>query len=324
MNGLAICAGVDGIGLGLQIANPEYRTVCYVEREAFAASVLVGLMEKGGLVPAPIWSDLATFDGGRWRGFVDIVHAGLPCQPYSVAGLKRGPDDDRHIWPDFFRVVREVQAPLVFLENVPNLLTWLQPIGTKLSALGYRFEAGIYSAEEVGAPHARQRLFLLADSERYRRGRRHYGNQAGHGGALQASGRRGRLGEEPLPDPDEGRLRFQPKRRAGPPRQAKPWHAFLKFLGTKLGDAFDAGLESRWLRRTTWPPGPRDDAEWAKVLRWSDRLAPAKPPKAKPGVRGMDYGFANRVDRLRCIGNAVVPIVAAWAFEDLKRKLAIK
>lgn len=92
---LSLCAGVGGLDLGVRLAEPAARTVCYVEREAPAASILVARMEDGWLHPAPIWSDLASFDAGAWRGAVDCVVSGDPCQPNSVAGRGLGADDDR-------------------------------------------------------------------------------------------------------------------------------------------------------------------------------------------------------------------------------------
>ena len=138
MNGLAVCAGYDGIGLSVSLVCPEYRTVCYVEREAYAAAILAAKMGDGSLAPAPIWDDLGTFDGRRWRGVVDIVTAGLPCQPYSSAGKRLGHADERAIWPRFLEVVEAVRAPLVFLENVPPFLRHFQPIGERLSKMTAR------------------------------------------------------------------------------------------------------------------------------------------------------------------------------------------
>ena len=86
MNGLALCAGTGGLDLALQIADPRFRTVGYVEREASAAASLVARMEDQTLDKAPIWDDVVTFDGRSWRGIVDIVTSGDPCQSNSVAG----------------------------------------------------------------------------------------------------------------------------------------------------------------------------------------------------------------------------------------------
>ncbi len=161
--GLSLCAGAAGLDLGLHIALPAYRTVCYVEREAYAAAVLVARMEDASLGRAPVWDDVATFDGRGWRGCVDIISAGYPCQPFSLAGHMRGSDDPRHLWPHIARVVRECAPPFVFLENVAHHLRLGFPeVARDLVGLGYRIAAGLFTAAEVGAPHRRERLFALA------------------------------------------------------------------------------------------------------------------------------------------------------------------
>ena len=118
MNGMAICAGVEGIELGLRLVEPEYRTVCYVEGELYTAAILRTRMEEALLDEAPIWDDVKTFNGKSWRGKVDIITAGFPCQPWSVAGKQEGTKDERWIWPDIARIIGEVRPGYVFLENV--------------------------------------------------------------------------------------------------------------------------------------------------------------------------------------------------------------
>ena len=98
MNGLALCAGYGGLELGLRLAEPGYRTACFVEWESFAAATLVARMADETMDPAPVWDDVATFDGRPWRGKIHILVAGFPCQPWSVAGAKRGIEDERWIW----------------------------------------------------------------------------------------------------------------------------------------------------------------------------------------------------------------------------------
>ncbi|MFP3947113.1 MAG: DNA cytosine methyltransferase [Longimicrobiales bacterium] len=120
--GLALCAGVGGLELGLRLAlGRGYRVVGYCEREAFSAAALVALMEEEVMDPAPVWDDLQTFPGHLWRGKVDLVAAGFPCQPWSHAGQRKGTEDDRWLWPDIRRAIREVRPGWVFLENVPGL-----------------------------------------------------------------------------------------------------------------------------------------------------------------------------------------------------------
>lgn len=164
LNGLALCAGVGGIELGLKLAiGEDYRTICYVEREAYAAAALVARMEDAALDSAPIWDDLTTFDGGHWRGIVDIITAGFPCQPFSYAGKREGVNDDRWLWPDIERIIQQVRPGYIFLENVPGLFTsgFGHVLGS-LASLGFNAEWDVFSACRVGAPHTRDRVFILA------------------------------------------------------------------------------------------------------------------------------------------------------------------
>ena len=164
--GLSLCSGAGGLDLGLTIAMPGYRTVGHVERETYAAAILVARMEEKALDPAPVWDDVASFDGRPWRGVVDIVTAGYPCQPFSVAGKRRGADDPRHLWPHVARIIGEVEPPFVFLENVAHHLRLGFPeVAGGLVGMGYRLAAGLFTAAEVGAPHKRERLFILAHRE---------------------------------------------------------------------------------------------------------------------------------------------------------------
>lgn len=167
---LSICTGgTAGLELGLHIACGEILPVCYVEREATAVQTLVARMEEGALPAAPIWSDLSTFPGKPLRGLVDAISAGLPCQPYSVAGKRKGHSDERAIWPEFIRVVGEVLPELVFLENVPEFLKHFRIVGDKLQGLGYVVEEPLFlAASDVGASHRRLRIFILAYLERSR------------------------------------------------------------------------------------------------------------------------------------------------------------
>jgi len=175
---LSICSGIGGLDLGVKRAlrriGFDPRTVCYVEGEAYAAAVLVKQMEAGELDQAPIWSDLKTFDCEPWRDRVDLVIGGFPCQPFSTAGKQLGDKDPRHLWPDVFRVLAETKATMAFCENVPGFVRrGLRDVIKDLSCIGFNAEWDLYSAEEEGAPHRRERLFLFANtnSARFSRGR---------------------------------------------------------------------------------------------------------------------------------------------------------
>ena len=164
MNVLAVCAGVGGLELGIKIARPDARGVCYVEREAHAAACLVARMEDQTLDEAPIWSDLGTFDFEPWRGVVDCIASGDPCQPNSLAGKRLGEDDERWLLDRVLNGVEACRPGYFFRENVPgNADGQLSVLVPRLERLGYRVAAGIFSAEEVGAPHGRKRVFLMGD-----------------------------------------------------------------------------------------------------------------------------------------------------------------
>lgn len=163
LRALSLCAGVGGIDLGLAAAIPGFRTVCYVEREAFCAAILAARMADGALDDAPIWDDLSTFDATAWRGAVDLVTAGYPCQPFSEAGRRKGKEDPRHLWPHVARIIAECRPAYAFLENVPGHVSLgLRDVCADLRQMGYHVSAGIFSAAECGAPHLRKRLFILA------------------------------------------------------------------------------------------------------------------------------------------------------------------
>lgn len=168
---LNLCSGYDGLGLALDIATGgQACAVCHVEIEVPAAAILAHAMESGALPEAPIWSDLRTFDALPWRGVVDIVVAGYPCQPFSVAGKRGGESDPRHLWPEVARIMGEVQPAFGFFENVSgHLVLGFDAVCEDLERLGYRVAAGVFTASEVGASHRRERLFILAHREDERR-----------------------------------------------------------------------------------------------------------------------------------------------------------
>ena len=166
LNVLSVCSGVGGLDLGLHDALAragfDPRTVCYVEREAYAASVLVSRMEEGRLDAAPVWSDLGSFDARPWAGLVDCITGGYPCQPFSVAGKQRAHEDERHLWPYVAGLVERLKPRVVAFENVSNhLRLGGRDVLGDLQRMGYRTAASLWRAEEVGAPHRRERIFIV-------------------------------------------------------------------------------------------------------------------------------------------------------------------
>lgn len=122
-------------------------------------------MEQGVLDPAPVWTNLKTFlpIARRLCGKVDIITGGYPCQPFSLAGKRGGADDPRHLWPYIEKIIGAIRPVCCFFENVPGHINLgYREVRNDLERLGYWVEQGIFSAAEVGAPHRRKRLFILA------------------------------------------------------------------------------------------------------------------------------------------------------------------
>lgn len=181
---LSLCTGYGGIDLGLKRALGAIESICYVEIEAFAVANLVAKVENGFIDPAPIWTNLKTLDWNLFRGRVDILSGGFPCQPFSSAGSKKGDQDERHLFPFIKRGIEICRPSLVFLENVEGILSsklsggdWSDPEGTpvllhvlrELERIHYKTTFGIFSASEIGAPHQRKRVFILAISNETKR-----------------------------------------------------------------------------------------------------------------------------------------------------------
>jgi DNA (cytosine-5)-methyltransferase 1 len=166
---LGLCAGYGGIELGLKRAIPSLRSIALCEVEAFAIANLVAKMESGQLEPAPIWPNLKTFPWGAFRDRVDILTGGYPCQPFSAAGQRKGKQDPRHLWPWIADGIRLLRPRICFFENVEGHISLgLSDVIEDLAGMGYRTTWGIFSASEVGAPHQRKRVFILAVASGFR------------------------------------------------------------------------------------------------------------------------------------------------------------
>lgn len=293
LRGLSLCAGYAGLDLGIHIAEPAYRTVGFVEREAHAAATIVARMDDEALAPAPIWDDLRTFDGRPWRGRVHLVSAGYPCQPFSFAGARRGAEDPRHLWPEVYRIVREIEPEWVFLENVAGHLNLgFAEVVEDLRGLGFEVAAGLFTAHEAGASHLRTRLFALAYADR--------------------SGQRVLSGPS-----DQGRpidLHGAVRRDSGEQRPVQPEHGdqgldrvLVDVSGPGLGAVDDAPL---------FAPGPSQFEEWARLLD--------ERPDLQPGLLRPDDGMADRLDRTQAVGNGVCSLAAALAWSVLKTDLDVR
>jgi len=178
LNGLSLSTGYGGLDLGLKEVlgdTLEFAALC--EIEVFPIANLISKMEHGLMPIAPIWTNLKTFPYTEFKNKIDLLCAGFPCQPFSMAGPRHGQDSPKHLWPDIFRGIRELGTPtLVFLENVEGIINANlkkkegdSPAGTnvtehiieELARLGYIATVGAFSASGIGAPHRRRRIFFL-------------------------------------------------------------------------------------------------------------------------------------------------------------------
>jgi len=282
--GVSLCAGVGGLDLGLHIAEPGYRTVCYVERNSFSAAALVARMADASLAPAPVWDDLKSFDGRPWRGRVHIVTAGYPCQPFTLSGRRKGKDDPRHLWPEVARIIGEIRPEWCFFENVPGHLTLgFQDVTRDLQEMGYGVAACVVSAAEVGGSHLRERMFILAHAD-IQDGREPDLDQ-GVSGAVSV---RGGCQSEGVAGRPEGRGID---------------------LDGHVGFVEGNGLDARSAR--LFPPMPGDFVAWGQALEGQGHST------AQPVLHRLDDGLAFALDRSSAAGNGVVPLAAARAWRML-------
>jgi DNA (cytosine-5)-methyltransferase 1 len=162
MNELALFAGAGGGILGGVLLG--WRTVCAVEIDQYARRVLLARQNDGCLQPFPVFDDVRSFDGTKWRGRVDIITGGFPCQDISCAGKGAGITGERSgLWKEFARIIGEVRPRYALIENSPMLvIRGLDTVLCDLAEMGYDARWGVVGAHNSGAPHKRDRIWILA------------------------------------------------------------------------------------------------------------------------------------------------------------------
>ena len=180
LNELALFAGAGGGILGGKLLG--WKTICAVEWEPYARDVLVARQNDGCLAPFPIWDDVQTFDGKPWRGRVDVVSGGFPCQDISSAGKGAGIEGTRSgMWVEMARIISEVRPRFAFVENSPMLTS--RGLGTvlgDLAEMGYHARWGVMGGSQVyNSPILRERIWIFASSVsgRWETGRRNRQNK---------------------------------------------------------------------------------------------------------------------------------------------------
>ena len=283
MNELALFAGAGGGILGGKLLG--WRTVCAVEWEPYPASVLCARQNDGLLPPFPIWDDVQTFDGKPWRGIVDVVSGGFPCQDISVAGKGDGLDGERSgMWTHMARVVGEVRPKFVFVENSPMLVTrGLERVLGDFAQMGYDCKWTVMGAADIGAPHQRDRIWIVAHSRYWRRRDKRTAErgQNSQGEWATDSNQINRPGEQPT---------------------SMAHTMFNRLQGVR---------ENRAAQGQTGLCGGEGSHQvkdlWGTADYWSIE---SSIPRVADGV-------AARVDRLKAIGNGQVPLCAATAWRIL-------
>jgi site-specific DNA-cytosine methylase len=215
---LSFCSGLRMLDEGIEkaLAQP-LRIACFVEIDAFIISNLLAAMEAGVLAPSPIWANLKTFPYRYFRGKIHGIIGGYPCPPFSAAGLRLGDQDPRHLWPYLYYIVKFTSPVWCLFENVEGHLSLgYDRVKADLESLGYTVEEGIYSAEEVGAPHRRRRLFILAVENSFSQRNRRRDDEAvrGEEPEVQAQGP-GDLGNTSHIGKGKRKGRGEPSRKVG-------------------------------------------------------------------------------------------------------------
>jgi DNA (cytosine-5)-methyltransferase 1 len=286
---MALFAGAGGGILGGHLLG--WKTVCAVEWEPYPACVLVARQNDKILPTFPIWDDVQTFDGKPWRGLVDVVSGGFPCQDISSAGRGAGIDGERSgMWREMARIIGEVRPRFAFVENSPMLVTrGLERVIADLTSMGYDSRWGVVSAADVGANHKRERIWIVAHSKHDRYPNSISGINEKKIGISQKDWQE--WGWCGMPFGTSDMVTEWTTNRIHNERNIS--NASSKNVERQRSIAI--GIESEF--------GNISDASW-----W----------QSEPNVGRVADGVAARVDRLKAIGNGQVPIVAATAFRILR------
>lgn len=306
MNELALFAGSGGGILGGHLLG--WRTVCAVERDAYSAQVLAQRQNDGALETFPIWSDVCSFDGRPWRGLVDVVSGGFPCQDISAAGNGAGIDGARSgLWSEMARIIGEVRPKIVFVENSPLLVgRGLALVLGDLAEMGYDAQWCTVSASDLGAPHQRERIWIVANNHRMRESQpareqqeRRLGPEQRSETMANANGNTGNEGRQ-------GDAAQEPGRR----------NANRSRISANLANASSIRLE-----QMEQPDAGRSESQGpADPIEHGGFTAGLPGWPAEPGMGRVADGVAHRVDRIKALGNGQVPRVAATAFEILNER----
>ncbi|MEP0266584.1 DNA cytosine methyltransferase [Dokdonia sp.] len=286
---LSFCYGYGGLEKGISSIIPT-RTIAYVEIEAFQNFNLVSAMESGVVDKAPIWTNLKTFDPKPFHNKVHGIVGGYPCQGESLAGKRELWNDDRFLYPHIEQCIDAINPFWCFFENVAGHLSGTFPyVLASLQNLGYSVEAGLFTAEEVGAPHQRKRVFILAMDNTYI-------------DELQAQRER-RLGLD-------GNLLQNCRRKEDTIRFRETSKKLANSSSKRNGESSKEYATRKFIKVSNqWPAYPGQ-----QQYEWEAKRA------VEPGVDCTVNGYDFRTELLRQYGNGVVSQTASKAFSMLLDK----
>ena len=319
MNELALFAGAGGGILGGKLLG--WRTVCAVEWEPYPASVLCARQNDGLLPPFPIWDDVQTFDGKPWRGIVDVVSGGFPCQDISAAGRGAGIDGERSgMWREMARIIHEVRPRYAFVENSPMLTSrGLGIVLGDLASMGFDARWGVLGAVDVGANHKRDRIWIVAKWNGQLSHTQH--DRIGRWEQQQESIEKA---SRDLANTSYERL-WSCGRGDGWKSNAKDRRWSDNQTRGRTNVEFAASRESQNMEKkmgNTKSPrlSTRIEGQRQGQLGGTS-IGSAQWWETEPNVDRVVDGLASRVDRLKAIGNGQVPLCAATAWQILSKDI---
>lgn len=306
MNELSLFSGAGGGLLGTKLLG--FRCIGYIENNPYCQKILKARIADGILDEAPIFGDIRKFlangFAGTFDGLVDVITAGFPCQPFSIAGRGLAENDPRNMWPETLACIRTIKPRYALLENVPGLIgkPYFRRILREIAESGYDLRWRVLGASDIGANHRRKRLWILAYPK------------SEQGGRVQQSELQSHIatGCCNVANPEHGRISKR--------RRAKSTSKEMQELGGVSGnDAAARCVEEKQILANSNSPGFPDycgSEEGTKRSRlgaisysgWWD---------SEPDVGRVAHGVAHRVDRLKALGNGQVPLCMAYAFQKL-------
>lgn len=280
LNGLDLFSGIGGLSIAL---NEWVRPIAYCEIDHYCQGVLLSRQRDKSICHAPIWDDIRTLVGGYFHGVVDIIYGGFPCQDISVAGHGKGLAGERSgLFFEIIRLAKEIKPKFLFLENVPAITSrgGIEIVRT-ITEMGYDCRWCVISAASVGALHLRERWFLLGYAKYYGR------DGSEERGSSKAS----------IYSCEEGKNQTCESKGTGSSSMLAS-ESFSNSESNQSGGIFEPKPQSH--------PFDGDNRRF-ETCWW----------KTEPNVGRVADGIPKRVDRLRSLGNAVVPAQCKKAFQIL-------